>query len=70
MTDHMRDNPHYSISLPDAAATSDGRAIADATLALAYEQRTANLVRYVRHIDDTDYELQSMIAHRLGLNND
>lgn len=33
---------------------------------LAYEQRTANLIAYVRHIDDTDHELLKQIAERLG----
>lgn len=42
---------------------------ANATLALAYEQRTANLIAYVEKIDDQTLvrELCAEIAHRLGL---
>jgi hypothetical protein len=38
-------NPHEVHSVnPDTASTADGRVISAALLALAYEQRTANLI--------------------------
>lgn len=38
-----------------------------ATLALAYEQRTANLIAYIEIIDDTDHNTMNEIKTRLGL---
>ncbi|WPR65229.1 hypothetical protein SLW73_02495 [Glutamicibacter protophormiae] len=60
-------NPH--VVDPDGAATLDACLTASATLALAYEQRTANLIAYVEKIDDQTLiaERCSEIAHRLGL---
>lgn len=40
----LNGNPHYSEDLPEIAGTNDGTTIAAATLSLAYEQRTANLI--------------------------
>ena len=41
--------------------------IAEATLALAYEQRTANLIQYGTYIDDTDQAVFTQIKERLAL---
>ena len=39
----------------------------EATLALAYEQRTANLIQYGTYIDDTDHAVFTQIKERLAL---
>jgi len=40
----------------------------EATLALAYEQRTANLIAYLKYSEGDDYEaVHSAIKERLGL---
>lgn len=38
-----------------------------ATLAVAYEQRTANLIAFIKVIDDTDRATMIEIKERLGL---
>ena len=40
---------------------------AEATLALAYEQRTANLLEYAINVDDKHLALYAEIESRLGL---
>lgn len=69
-------NPH-AID-PDGAATLDARLTASATLALAYEQRTANLLKVLElqgrmHDAQQAFNLSAFdVAARLGLgdNND
>ena len=39
-------NPHANVNV-DYADTNDGRINGEAILALAYEQRTANLIAYI-----------------------
>ncbi|WP_431862706.1 hypothetical protein [Micrococcus terreus] len=38
-----------------------------AVRSLAFEQRTANLIAYVKHVDDTDPAVLGQIFPRLGL---
>lgn len=57
-------NPHAELS--EAAQTTEG-ALIHATLALAYEQRTANLIAYIETVDDTDRETMIEIRERLEL---
>ena len=45
----------------------DNAVIVHALMALAFEQRTANLIAYVKHIDDTDPAVLGQIFPRLGL---
>lgn len=67
-------NKHFKVAEANIAAASnvnDGRLLiaaqAFATLALAYEQRTANLIAYATTIDDTDAAVFAQIKERLGL---
>lgn len=70
---NMIGNPHFADHLCDHVDSNDGRAISAATLALAYEQRTANLIAIWTapdrsRLDAVHYgELKGTIAARLGL---
>ena len=51
---------------PDEASAARHDMV-QAVRSLAFEQRTANLIAYVRHIDDTDPAVLGQIFPRLGL---
>ena len=57
-------NPHHTLS---EAAQTEHAANVHATLALAYEQRTIALIRYIEIINDTDRDTMKEIKARLGL---
>lgn len=61
-------NPHANVNV-DFADTNDGRINGEAILALAYEQRTANLIAYVETFGGgIEYEtIWADIRARLGL---
>lgn len=69
---HGLPNNPYGIS-GDYAETADGRTQTDATLALAFEQRTANLIAFygiaisIGARDKPTDDLQRQIVERLGL---
>lgn len=73
---NMIGNPHFADHLCDHVDSNDGRAISAATLALAYEQRTANLIavadgistRALLRLSDDEYEeIARQLRTRLGL---
>ena len=69
MSDAMPGNPHYGEDAPDFAATLDGREVTGALLALAYEQRTANLIAFLGDGQFSEASLiHKEIVKRLGLN--
>ena len=61
-------NPHANVNV-DYADTNDGRINGEAILALAYEQRTANLIAYIETFGGgIEYEtIWADIRARLGL---
>lgn len=61
-------NPHANVNV-DYADTSDGRINGEAILALAYEQRTANLIAYIETFGGgIDYDdIWHDVSTRLGL---
>lgn len=61
-------NPHANVNV-DFADTNDGRINGEATLALAYEQRTANLIAYIETFGGgIDYDdIWHEVGNRLGL---
>lgn len=61
----LRDHPPGSSKCTDTLSASQ----AQATLALAYEQRTANLIQCYYDISATP-EMRDQILARLGLRND
>jgi hypothetical protein len=72
MSETLPGNPHawnlsrgYTTEAPADAATCQ----IEATLALAYEQRTTSIIAYSDMISD-DAELHEMIRARLGLDGD
>lgn len=74
MTDHMRGNPHAEASAVKAGVEelNEHWGIAQATLALAYEQRTANLIAFVKLQAEqslTGGGLE-LLRKRLGLDHD
>lgn len=72
MTNRMSGNPHYR-NLAHGYSTEDDieQSIVqtEALLAIAYEQRTANLIRFIEIIDDqTDLKHRiAALEQRLGL---
>ncbi|MBB5748579.1 hypothetical protein [Micrococcus sp. TA1] len=74
----MPGNPYTDLAYYAAELVPSNREPADdaataqayATLALAHEQRTANLIAYSKHIDDTDRDVIDQIVARLGLEDD
>lgn len=72
----MQGNPHYSEDVSDYTDTRDGREVVGAILALAYEQRTANLIAFLDGAHeplppgDGPLELYTEIVKRLGLKDD
>lgn len=72
MTNRMPGNPHYR-NLVNGYSTEDDieQSIVqtEALLAIAYEQRTANLIRFIEVIDDqTDLKHRiAALEQRLGL---
>ena len=61
-------NPHANVNV-DFADTNDGRINGEAILALAYEQRTANLIAYIETFGGgIDYDdIWHEVGTRLGL---
>ncbi|WP_440102425.1 hypothetical protein [Glutamicibacter mishrai] len=60
-------NPYANVNV-DYADTNDGRINGEAILALAYEQRTTNLIAYMSHADSEQYEaIWRELKARLGL---
>lgn len=81
MTKALPGNPHYSEAATFRASmtTSALNRLAEAQLAVAYEQRTANLIAVVTahhepvgvRLTEVEFEvLRDQIRDRLGLNND
>lgn len=69
MSTHLPGNPYWDELMTEIGLSDDQQQIS-ATLATAYEQRTANLIAYSVHIDDTDRAVIDQIIDRLGLNGD
>ncbi|MGJ9405292.1 hypothetical protein ACHABQ_03070 [Nesterenkonia aurantiaca] len=61
----MNGNPHYAPHLLDHADTDDGRAVASSALALAYEQRTANLIAAFVALENADDDPTFLAVHEL-----
>ena len=63
---HLPGNPHHALS---EAAQTEHVAQAHATLALAYEQRTANLIAVAKWTNGLDVasNLMDQVAERMGL---
>ncbi|WJZ27860.1 hypothetical protein MOMMJLID_CDS0052 [Arthrobacter phage 1191A] len=63
---HLPGNPHHALS---EAAQTEHVARVHATLALAYEQRTANLIAVAKWTNGLDVasNLMDQVAERMGL---
>ena len=66
MSQSLRGNPHHESSRDRNTHTNEG--LIEATLALAFEQRTANLIAWTTACGETpSREIAIEIAGRLGL---